>query len=63
MFFGRTCGSSSAKYSARPGWLMSCHDLRSVEERTDNLDERRDSDLRLAYISQYRLTNTDKTCV
>ena len=27
---------------------MSCHDLRSVEERTDNLDERRDSDLRLA---------------
>lgn len=40
-------GNDCEKYS-EPGWLMSCHDLRSVEERTDNLDERRDSDLNLS---------------
>jgi len=40
-------GNDCQKYS-EPGWLMSCHDLRSVEERTDNLDERRDSDLNLS---------------
>ncbi|CAE7778437.1 rsgI3, partial [Symbiodinium sp. CCMP2456] len=40
-------GNDCQKYS-EPGWLMSCHDLRSLEERTDNLDERRDSDLNLS---------------
>ncbi|CAE7465534.1 osm1 [Symbiodinium sp. CCMP2592] len=40
-------GNDCQKYS-EPGWLMSCHDLRGVEERTDNLDERRDSDLNLS---------------
>ncbi|CAE7214566.1 osm1 [Symbiodinium natans] len=33
---------------AEPGWLLSCHDLRSVEERMGDLDERLDANLKLS---------------